>query len=369
MNVTGLTMHVIEMELKSPFVTHLETVKRRRGILIEVVDKEGLTGYGEAVAFTTPWYTEETVQTNFHIIKDVLFSLIAGRELSHPSEVNQWFEGVRGNRMAKAAVETAVWDLYSKRQEKPLADVLCGVRTAVPAGAVAAGASIAETVSKVESLAEQGYERIKVKISPANDLALLKEIRCHFPDIPLMADANSAYTLKEASRLKALDEFQLLMIEQPFAAEDIVEHAKLQRMIRTPVCLDESIRSAREAKQALELGSCGVINIKIGRVGGLQEAKQIHDLCQERGVPVWAGGMIEFGVSRAHNVALATLAGFSIPGDLSPSSHYWEEDVIAPEITVEKGRIAVSSQAGIGYNLNKRRLQQVTIHKEELTLK
>ncbi|WP_338750829.1 o-succinylbenzoate synthase [Bacillus sp. FJAT-52991] len=366
MRVERFILHVIEMELKSPFVTHLETVNKRRGIIVEAIDCDGVSGYGEAVAFSTPWYTEETVQTNYHMIKDILAPLVLHREMNHPSEINKWFEKVRGNQMAKAGVETAIWDLYSKRQGQPLAVLLGSVREEVCAGAVAAGSSIAETLSRIDQLLTQGYERIKVKISPQNDHELLRKIRHQFPTIPLMADANSAYSLKDVDQLKALDEFQLLMIEQPLAVDDLVQHAKLQKMIETRICLDESIRSIRDAENALELGSCGVINIKIGRVGGLQEAKKIHDLCRKQGVPVWVGGMIEFGVSRAHNVALASLEGFSIPGDLSSSSHYWHEDIIEPEIQVVNGTISLPHEAGIGYQINEKRLKEVTIQKEEL---
>ncbi|MGM7636307.1 o-succinylbenzoate synthase [Bacillus sp. Hm123] len=367
MKVERLILHVIEMELKSPFVTHLETVNKRRSIIVEAIDADGVTGYGEAVAFSTPWYTEETVRTSYHMVKDILAPLVLDREINHPSDINQWFNVVRGNPMAKAGVETAIWDLYSKRQGQLLATSLGGVRNEIRAGAVAAGSSMIETLQRIDKLVTQGYERIKVKISPQNDRELLRSIRREFPTIPLMADANSAYSLQDIERLKALNEFQLLMIEQPLAVDDLVQHAKLQKMIETPICLDESIRSIRDAENALELGSCGVINIKIGRVGGLEEARKIHDLCLKRDLPVWAGGMIEFGVSRAHNVALASLEGFSIPGDLSSSNHYWHEDIIEPEIEVVNGRIALSPEAGIGYQINKRRLKEVTIRKEELT--
>ncbi|WP_203361408.1 o-succinylbenzoate synthase [Bacillus sp. REN10] len=367
MKTERLNLHVIEMELKSPFVTHLETVHKRRSIIVEAIDTDGAVGYGEVVAFSTPWYTEETVQTSYHIIKDVLAPLVLGQEINHPSDIHPWFETVRGNQMAKAGVETAIWDLHSKRQGRPLAALLGGIREEVCAGAVAAGATITETLQRIDHLLTQGYERIKVKISPQNDRELLRNIRHEFPSVPLMADANSAYSLTDAERLKALDEFQLLMIEQPLAVDDLVQHAKLQKIIDTPICLDESIRSIRDAENALELGSCGVINIKIGRVGGLEEAKKIHDLCQAKGVPVWAGGMIEFGVSRAHNVALASLEGFSIPGDLSSSHHYWHQDIIEPAIEVVNGRITLSHEPGIGYRINQKRLTEVTIRKEELS--
>ncbi|MBM7649725.1 O-succinylbenzoate synthase [Bacillus ectoiniformans] len=368
MKIIQMQLRVIEMDLKTSFVTHLETVKKRRGIIVEITDDEGVKGYGEAVAFSTPWYTEETVQTNYHMIKDISFPLVAGKEISHPSDVHSLLEPIRGNRMAKAAVETAVWDLYSKHKEQPLSFILGGERSEVPAGAVAAGSTITQTVEQIEQLLMSGYERIKVKISPENDIQLLTEIRRQFPEIDLMADANSAYQESSMEHLKQLDSFDLMMIEQPLAPDDIVQHANLQREMKTPICLDESICSIRDAKNAIELGSCQVMNIKIGRVGGLQEAKWIHDLCIVNGIRLWVGGMIEFGISRAHNLALASLKGFDIPGDLSASNKYWEEDIITPEVQVANGKIQLSEYAGIGYSINERRLNEVTIYKEELKL-
>ncbi|HZG72437.1 MAG TPA: o-succinylbenzoate synthase [Chondromyces sp.] len=366
MKIERLYLHVIEMDLKKPFVTHLETVRKRRGILIEAEDSNGVRGFGEAVAFTTPWYTEETVTSCYYMIKDVLFPLLVSKEWNHPSEIAAIFEPVRGNPMAKAAIETAAWDLFSKFCERPLSAVIGGGRAEVYAGAVAAASSINEALKQIDQFVEDGYRRVKVKISPGQDIEWLKEIRRLFPDIMLMADANSAYTLEDMDRLKALDEFQLTMIEQPLAFDDLVEHAILQKELQTPICLDESIRSARDVENAIRLGSCGVINIKMGRVGGLGEAIKIHDLCVSNGIKVWAGGMIEFGISKAHNVALASLEGFSIPGDLSSSSRYWEKDIIDPEIKVIDGKIPVPHAPGIGFALDEERLQKVTVYKERL---
>ncbi len=230
--------------------------------------------------------------------------------------------------MAKAALEMALWDLYAKSQSVPLSKLLGGTQDRIPSGVVVATDSTIKALKQIEKYLAEGYQRIKVKINPAQDYSLLSEIRRVYPDLPIMADANSAYTLKDTARLKALDEFHLMMIEQPLAHDDIIEHAILQKEINTPICLDESIVTFEDARKAVEFGSCKVINIKAGRVGGLYEAKRIHDYCFEKGVPVWCGGMIEFGISRAHNIALASLPGFSIPGDISASERFWEEDII-----------------------------------------
>lgn len=360
MNIRRVRLHIIEMPLKAPFSTHLETVSKRKSIIVEAIDQSGASGFGEVVAFATPWYTEETVRTALHMLEDILIPLLLRSDISHPEEISSLFHRVRRNEMAKAGLETAAWDLYAKLAGKPLWKLIGGVRNQVLAGVVAGSQSAESALRQIEQFVQQGYERVKIKISPAGDYELLKTIRNRFPDLPLMADANSAYTLRDIERLKALDEFGLLMIEQPLGVDDMVEHAVLQREIRTPICLDESIATVHDAESAIRLKSCGAVNIKIGRVGGLWNACRIHDLCLKHGVSVWCGGMIEFGISKAHNIALASKSGFDIPGDIPGSARYWDEDIIEPEIKVEKGRIAVPSEAGIGYSINWRRLAEVT---------
>lgn len=351
------------MPLKTPFVTHLQTVKDREGIIIEVIDADGIKGYGEAVAFSSPWYTEETVKTNFHMLTDFLIPLVQKKVITHPDQANEIFKPIRRNNMAKAALETALWDLYSKQLGESLATHLGGTRQQIPAGAVVGAESIKEALQQIEKYVEDGYKRIKLKIHPNYDYALLTEVRRHFPDIPIMADANSAYTLEDLNQLKALDEFQLLMIEQPLAQDDIIEHSKLQKHLKTPICLDESIHSVNDVINAIQLKSCQVINIKIGRVGGLKPAKDIYDLCLQNNIAVWVGGMLEFGVSRAHNIALASLPAFHIPGDISASARYWEEDITYPEVKVENGYIKVPSNLGIGFDINKEKLEKVLLEK------
>ncbi len=361
-----INLYVIEMPLKSPFYTHLEVVTNRKGIIVEAISENGVKGYGETVAFSTPWYTEETVQTSLHMLKDVIIPLMKKEKASTPERLSSVFEKIRGNHMAKAGIETALWDLEAKENGEPLWKWIGGVRREVKAGVVVAADSVEEAEQQIEEYLNEGYERVKIKISPGKDLSIIKQIKERFPDLPLMADANSAYSLEEVDAIKALDPFGLMMIEQPLAVDDLVDHSILQKQIQTPICLDESISTYHDAESAIKLGSCQVINIKIGRVGGIQSAKSIHDLCLANGIDVWCGGMIEFGISRAHNIALSTLEGFTIPGDLSSSSRFWEEDIIEPQIEVKNGRIQAPMKSGIGFEINERRLKEVTIHKEEI---
>lgn len=367
MKIASVEIYVIQMPLKSPFLTHLGAVKDRVGIIVKVTNNDGLSGFGEGVAFSTPWYTEETVETSLHMLKDILIPLLQKHPINRPGEASNLFSSIRRNNMAKAALETALWDLDAKSHSEPLAKTIGGTREIIASGVVVATDSTVKALEQIEQYLEEGYQRIKVKINPNQDYTFLSEIRRHYPDLPLMADANSAYTLKNIDHLKALDEFNLMMIEQPLAHDDMIEHAVLQKEIRTPICLDESIVSFDDARKAIEFGSCKMINIKVGRVGGLYEAKRIHDYCYERGIPVWCGGMIEFGISRAHNIALASLPGFSIPGDISASSRFWEEDIIAPDVTVANGYITVPMAPGIGFDINEKRLQEVLLTKRTFT--
>lgn len=364
LDIKAVTLSIIKMPLKQPFTTHLGSVKEREAIIVEVEDRNGFIGYGEGVAFSSPWYTEETVQTSYHMIRDFLIPLLKKKGINHPDQAFDMFSSVRRNHMAKAGLETALWDLQAKKEGIPLSKLIGGTMEAIPAGVVVGNPNLPEALEQIEGYLEQGFKRVKVKISPEDDHHYISGIRKQFPDLPLMADANSAYSLENIDRLKALDEFGLLMIEQPLGFDDIVDHARLQKQIETPICLDESIVTFDDARKAVELGSCGVINIKIGRVGGLEQAKRIHDYCISKGISVWAGGMIEFGISRAHNIALASLPGFTIPGDISGSDRYWEYDIIKPEIKVKNGMIKLPEKPGIGFELNRKRLKEVTIFEE-----
>ncbi len=366
LKIDHVTIRQLKMRMKSPFVTSFGSVQDKQFLIVEVKDANGLTGYGEGVAFEVPWYTEETMKTSWHLLEDFLIPMVLHKEIGHPSEVSTIFHSIRRNNMAKAAIETAMWDLYAKQNKIPLATALGGMRKAVEVGvSIGIQPTTAKLYEKIDHALKEGYKRIKVKIKPGLDISLIRAIRERYPEVPLMADANSCYTLENLPLLKALDQYNLLMIEQPLAADDILEHAKLQKQIKTPICLDESICSYDDAKTAIELESCGVINIKYARVGGLTEAKRIHNLCEENNIKVWCGGMLEAGVGRAHAVALTTLSNFVLPGDTAGSSHYWEEDIIEPKVEVKEGLINIPHEPGIGYRINFSALDRYTVKQHQ----
>lgn len=363
MKIEKVDLFLTSMKLVQPFRTHQETVTDRESILVKVTDEAGNSGWGEVVAFSSPWYTEETIETAWHMLTEFFIPRIIQGDWNSPREVNGALTHWKRNQMAKAGIEMALWDLFAKRTGMSLAEYIGGVRKKVKAGVVVSIDSKEMMLSTIENRIKEGYERIKVKIDPANDYQMLKLIRDAYPDIALLVDANSAYSLKDADRLKRLDSLDLMMIEQPLAADDIVEHAELQKVLTTPVCLDESIVSLQDAQNALKLGSCKVISIKIGRVGGLANAIDIHDLCEEHDIPVWSGGMLETGISRAFHIALASLPNFTIPGDLSASSRYWEKDVIIPEVVVEDGKVKVPEGPGIGFEVDEPYVEQISKRK------
>lgn len=368
LRIAEVTVRRLKMRMKEPFTTSFGTMQDKQFLVIEVRDEIGNCGWGESVAFEAPWYTEETVDTNVHMINDFLVPLLLGKDITHPDEVGTIFSSIRKNNMAKAAVETAVWDLFAKRNHISLADALGGTRKEIEVGiSIGLQASFSELVAKVQGYLDEGYRRIKVKIKPGVDVELLRTLRATFPDVSLMADANSAYSLEDIDLLKELDAFDLLMIEQPLGHDDIVDHAVLQKQLKTPICLDESILSLNDVRKAVALGSTKVINVKIGRVGGLSEAKRIHDYCLEQGVPVWCGGMLEGGIGRAHNIALTSLPNFIYPGDTAGSSRYWEKDIITPEVVVKDGVIAVPTGNGIGYEPDMLAIDEFTIGKWHFT--
>lgn len=370
MIIKEINIRKMKMTMKHPFTTSFGTFQEKEFLLLEAKDELGNTGWGESVAFHSPWYNEETLETNLHMIKDFLIPLVLGKEIGHPDEINELFAAIRKNNMAKSTVEGAIWDLYAKRNKLTLAQALGGKQEKIEVGiSIGIQENVADLVATVGGFIEEGYKRIKVKIKPGYDVDVIRELRKNFPDVPLMADANSAYTLEDVELLKQLDAFNLTMIEQPLASDDIIDHATLQKQLQTPICLDESIHSLEDTRKALELGSTKIINIKIGRVGGLTEAKKIHDYCMERGIPVWCGGMLESGIGRAHNVALTTLPNFILPGDTAGSSRYWEQDVITPEVVVEDGYITVPTAYGIGYEPNLAAMDTFTVEELHFTAK
>ncbi|SEM14385.1 O-succinylbenzoate synthase [Mesobacillus persicus] len=367
MELKSITLRHIKMDLLYPFTTSVGTEYDKDIILVEALDKNGLSGWGESVSIVQPMYNEETVHTNWHIMNDFLIPLLVNEPIIHPDEVIKRFEFVRGNFNAKAAIEGAVWDLFAKQQNLPLAKALGGVKDKIEVGvSVGIQESESKLLQQIEGYLREGYKRIKVKIKPEWDIKILRSIRKQFPDIQLMADANCAYTLDDLDHLRHLDEFNLTMIEQPLAHDDIIDHAKLQAKLVTPICLDESIHSAEDARKAIELGSCKIINLKIGRVGGLTESKKIHDICEKHNIPLWCGGMLEAGIGRAHNIAITSLANFTFPGDTAPSSHYWKRDIIEPEVEMKDGYIVIPDKPGIGYEPNLQVIDELTINQKTI---
>jgi O-succinylbenzoate synthase len=362
MKLERVEVREIALPLRFPFETSFGRTTRKEFLLV-AASADGVTGYGECVADSDPYYLPETNGTAWHILDQFLVPLLLSLEIGHPREVWPGLQRVRGHEMAKAALEMAVWELWARRENVPLHRVLGGVKTQVAAGvSVGLQDDEAALVRKVEAEVAAGYRRIKIKIKPGHDGGLVRALRSRFGDVPLMVDANSAYTLDDVAVLRDLDQFGLMMIEQPLAWNDIVDHSTLQRELRTPVCLDESIRSPDDARHALDLGACGVINIKAGRVGGLAASLAVHDICLARGVPVWCGGMLESGIGRLANVHLQTLPGFSLPGDTSASTRYFEEDLVDPPVTVSAdGLIAVPDGPGIGHSIVWPRVERATV--------
>ena len=365
MKIEQVELRVVELPLVEPFETSFGREEVRPCILVKA-QGDGLWGWGECVAGAGPWYSYETIETAWHVLKDFLIPLTLGRELDHPTEIARGWKRVRGHPMAKAGLESALWDLWARSRGISLKEALGGVKDRVESGiSLGIQPSLDELLERVESALEQGYRRIKVKIKPGWDVTVVEAIRERFGEIPLMADANAAYTLGDLPTLKALDEFGLMMIEQPFRYDDLVDHAELQRQLKTPVCLDESIKSPDDARQAIKLGSCKIINIKPGRVGGPSAAKEIHDLCVQRDVPVWCGGMLETGIGRAHNVALASLPGFTLPNDLSASERYYRQDLVEPPFALNPdGTLRVPSGPGLGVEVVEERVERATVRRE-----
>ena len=367
MRVRKLTLREIHLRLLSPFETSFGTSDLRRILLVEA-NMDGIAGWGESTAGENPFYSYETVETAWHILRDYLWPLVRGKEITATSEVWDSFAAVRGHNMAKAALETALWDAEAKQKNLPLAKLLGGTRAEIPCGvSIGIQPTMDGLIAKVEEALAAGYQRIKIKIKPGLDIEPVRALRERFPRVRLMADANSAYRLEDAPLLKRLDAFHLMMIEQPLGWDDIFSHAQLQRQLETPICLDECIHDVEHARAAIELRACRIINIKLGRVGGHTAARRVHNLCQAKSIPVWCGGMLESGIGRAHNIAMSSLANFSLPGDVSASRRYWAEDIIEPEVEVSsQGTIRVRSAPGIGYAPRIDRIDLLTKRREVL---
>lgn len=367
MHIERVELQRLHMPFKASFEASFGRMSIRDLVLVSVYSSDGTVGYGESTSMALPLYNEETTETVWYMLEQFLIPRLLAAKISSPEEVAELFAPIRRNNMAKAALEGAVWDLYCKQQGISLAAGLGGQKQAIEVGvSIGIEPTVDLLLNKVEGFLSQGYKKIKVKVKPGFDIEPMRAIRKQFgPDVPLMADANSAYTLDQIDILKELDQFGLIMIEQPLEHDDIIDHAKLQKELKTPICLDESIHSLDDARKAIELGSCGIINIKVGRVGGLTESKKIHDFCQTQGIPVWCGGMFETGVGRAHNIAITSLPNFTIPGDTSASDRYWTEDIVDPEVVlVEPGMLAVPTEPGIGYSLKPDSVKKFLVRQE-----
>lgn len=368
MKLSSLTLRELRMPLVHFFETSFGRTYERRVMLVTVHTSDGIEGWGECVAGEAPFYSEEWIESAWAVIARQIAPMIFKREIASGREVPQLLSRIRGNNMAKAAVENAIWDAGALEKNVPLWKLLGGTRREIPCGvSIGIQDSVDQLLDKIAAELAAGYQRIKVKVKPGWDIDVLCRIRERWPDITLSCDANSAYTLDNIDHLKRFDDLGLLMIEQPLWNDDIYFHAKLQKQLNTAICLDESIHHARDARTAAELGACRIVNIKVGRVGGFTEAIHVHDVCRATGIANWCGGMLESGIGRAHNVALSTLPNFCLPGDVSASRRYWKEDIVEPEIDVTpRGTILVSDIAGRGYRIRETLIEDLTVRKEQI---
>ncbi|MGA8740377.1 MAG: o-succinylbenzoate synthase [Terracidiphilus sp.] len=367
MRIDGIVLRELHLPLVRPFETSFGVTRNRR-ILLAEIRSEGLIGWGECTAGERPHFSGESTDTAWQVIVNELGPMLASGRPEHGGDCPRIFNVVRGNPMAKAALENAIWDLEAQREGVSLSQLIGGVRDRIPCGvSLGIQKSIPELLDIIERELAAGYQRIKLKCKPGWDVEVFEKVRNQWPDIMLSCDANSAYKLRDADHLANFDAFDLLMVEQPLWHDDFYYHSMLQKRMNTPICLDESIRNRRDALAAIEMESCKIINIKLGRVGGFSEAIAVHNAAQERGIPVWCGGMLESGVGRSHNIALSTLENFRLPGDVSASARYWTEDIIEPEVTVTaEGEILVSDAPGRGYEVRTDLIEQLTVRKEEI---
>jgi o-succinylbenzoate synthase len=368
MKIEAITLRELQMPLKHFFETSFgRTIGRR--VLLVTVHCEGIEGWGECVAGEGPFYSYEWIETAWATIRDFLAPMLLGKTIGAGKEAAALMSKVRGHHMAKAAIENAVWDAEARQKKLPLWKLLGGTRSEIACGvSIGIQDSHEQLMEKIGTELAAGYQRIKVKVKPGWDTVVLEEIRKRWPDILLSCDANSAYRPCDLEHLRKLDGFKLLMIEQPLWEDEIFQHAKLQRELKTAICLDESIRHQRDAEAAISLEACRIVNIKVGRVGGFTEAIAVHDLCQAHDIPVWCGGMLETGIGRAHNVALSTLSNFRLPGDVSASKRYWEEDIVEPEIKVSaQGTIGVGERPGTGHELKKHLIAKLTARCQQMS--
>ena len=365
MRIDGIVLRELHLPLVRPFETSFGVTTERR-ILLAEVRSEGLTGWGECTAGEHPYFSDESTDTAWQVMVNELGPVLVAESPEHGGDCPRIFHRVRGNPMAKAALENAIWDLEAQREGLPISILLGGVREKIACGvSLGIQKSIPDLLDIIERELAAGYQRIKLKCKPGWDVAVFEKVRNRWPGIMLSCDANSAYKLRDTDHLVSFDQFDLLMIEQPLWHDDFYYHSMLQRRLNTSICLDESIRNRRDALAAIAMESCRIINIKLGRVGGFSAAIAVHNAAQERGIPVWCGGMLESGIGRSHNIALSTLENFSLPGDVSASARYWKEDIIEPEVTVSaEGEIAIPDTPGRGYEVRYDLIERLTMRKE-----
>jgi len=367
MRIDAIILREVHMPLVRPFETSFGVTRNRRIVLAEI-QSEGLIGWGECTAGERPFFSGESTDTAWQVMVNELGPMLAAASPEHGGECPRIFRAVRGNPMARAALENAIWDLEAQREGISLSQLIGGVRESISCGvSLGIQSSIPELLATIERELDAGYQRIKLKCKPGWDIEVFERVRSRWPGILLSCDANSAYRLHDQEHLESFDAFDLLMIEQPLWHDDFYFHSVLQKRLNTPICLDESIRNRRDALAAIEMESCKIINIKLGRVGGFSEAIAVHNAAMERGIPVWCGGMLESGIGRAHNIALSTLEGYTLPGDVSASARYWTEDIIEPEVTVSaEGEIAVPDTPGCGYEVRTDLIEKLTVRKETI---
>ncbi|PYS53571.1 MAG: o-succinylbenzoate synthase [Acidobacteria bacterium] len=366
MFIKQIEMRELRMRLLNPFETSFGVTQERRIVLVKVTNGTS-AGYGEVTAGEGPFYSHETSETAWHVLRDFIIPKFVGKEIARVQDFASLVRGIRGHNMAKAGLETALWDLQAQLNGVQLWKLLGGTRERIDCGvSIGIQRSIDRLLEKIDTEVKAGYRRIKIKIKPGWDLEVVRQARAAFPNLALMGDANSAYTLADAGVFKNMDKYNLMMFEQPLHYEDLIDHAELQKQIDTPICLDESIHSAEDARKAIKIGACKIINIKLGRVGGHTESRAVHDVCRDNGIPVWCGGMLESGIGRLHNVALSSLENFSLPGDVSASKRYWAEDIVHPPVEVSAGGQITqrSGPGGPGYYVQEDLVERLSIRSQ-----
>jgi O-succinylbenzoate synthase len=362
--IRQIELRELRMSLLHPFETSFGVTQQRRILLVKVTAEDS-TGYGEVTAGEGPYYSPETTETAWHVLRDFIIPRTVGKEIERAADFARFVRGIRGHNMAKAGLETALWDLEARLRAVSLWKFLGGIRKRIDCGvSIGIQSSIDELLRKIAHELQSGYQRIKIKIKPGWDVEVVRQVRAAFPKILLILDANSAYTLADVDVFKEMELYNVMMFEQPLDYNDLIDHAELQKQIDTPVCLDESIQSAQDARKAIKIGACRIINIKLGRVGGYAEARAVHDVCRDHGIPVWCGGMLESGVGRLHNIALSSLENFSLAGDISASARYWQEDIVHPPVEVSADGQMTQRDLTPGYYVKEDFIDKLTVRSQ-----